>query len=50
MKRREALKTLGAMAGAAGAARVLPACGDNLGEPAPVGIHNIVVVMMESRS
>ncbi len=50
MKRREALKTLGAMAGAAGVARVLPACGDNLGDPLPVGIHNIVVVMMENRS
>ena len=49
MKRREALKTMGLMAGAAGAARVLPACGDPTDEPL-VGIHNIVVVMMENRS
>ena len=49
MKRRDALKTLGAMAGAAGAARVLPACGED-GAEYPVGIHNIVVVMFENRS
>ena len=49
MKRREALKTLGAMAGAAGAARVLPACSDD-GVEDPVGIQNIVVVMFENRS
>lgn len=48
MKRREALKTLGAMAGAAGAARVLPACATD--DDGPVGITNIVVVMMENRS
>jgi phospholipase C len=50
MKRREALKTIGAMAGAAGAATVLPGgCGDG-GSGLPPGIHHIVVVMMENRS
>jgi len=51
MKRRDALKTMGAMAGAAGAARVLPGCDDGGGaSPLPPGIHHIVVVMMENRS
>ncbi|MBZ0234881.1 MAG: alkaline phosphatase family protein [Deltaproteobacteria bacterium] len=49
MKRREALKTIGAMAGAAGAAKVLPACGDGASS-LPPGIHHVVVVMMENRS
>jgi phospholipase C len=49
MKRRDALKTLGALAGVGAAARVLPACGDG-GDDGPVGITNIVVVMMENRS
>ncbi|HVV82278.1 MAG TPA: alkaline phosphatase family protein [Kofleriaceae bacterium] len=48
MKRREALKTLGALAGAGVASRVLPSCGDNAEEPQ--GITNIVCVMMENRS
>jgi phospholipase C len=50
MKRREALKTIGALAGAAGAARVLPGCGDDGTSELPPGIHHIVVVMMENRS
>ena len=49
MNRRDVLKTLGALAGAGAAARVLPACGDG-GDDAPTGITNIVVVMMENRS
>ncbi len=49
MKRRDALKTMGAMAGAAGAARVLPGCDDG-GSSLPPGIHHIVVVMMANRS
>ncbi len=47
MNRRDALKTLGAMAGAAGATRVLPGCS---GDDGPVGIQNVVYVMMENRS
>ncbi|HUQ08605.1 MAG TPA: alkaline phosphatase family protein [Kofleriaceae bacterium] len=50
MKRRDALKTIGAMAGTAGAAKVLPGCGTDGGSGLPPGIHNIVVVMMENRS
>ena len=50
MKRRDALKTMGALAGAAGAARVLPGCGDDAGTRLPPGIHHVVVVMMENRS
>ncbi len=50
MKRREALKSMGAMAGAAGAARVLPGCGDDGGPNLPPGIHHVIVVMMENRS
>lgn len=49
MKRRDALKTIGAMAGAAGAARVLPGCGGD-GDSLSPGIHHVVVVMMENRS
>jgi len=48
MKRREALKTMGAMAGAAVGAKLLPGCGDDAG--APPGIDHIVVMMMENRS
>jgi phospholipase C len=47
MNRRDMLKAMGAMAGAASAARVLPGCGDNA---LPPGIEHIVVVMMENRS
>ena len=47
MKRRDALKTMGGLAGAAAAARVLPGCGDNA---LPPGIDHLVVVMMENRS
>jgi phospholipase C len=47
VKRREALKTIGAMAGAAGVAKVLTGCD---GPRRPAGIHHIVVVMMENRS
>lgn len=47
MKRRDALKTMGGLAGAAAASRVLPGCGDNA---LPPGIDHIVVVMMENRS
>lgn len=50
MKRRDALKTIGAMAGAAGAATVLPGGCDDGGSSLPPGIHHIVVVMMENRS
>ena len=57
MRRRDAQKTLAAKAGAAGAARLLPGCGDGDGgsppdapEVYPAGIHNIVYVMMENRS
>jgi phospholipase C len=50
MKRRDALKTIGAMAGAAGAASVLPGCGGDDATELPPGIHHIVVVMMENRS
>ncbi len=49
MKRRDALKTMGAL----GAASVLPGCGggdDDGTTPLPPGIHHIVVVMMENRS
>jgi phospholipase C len=55
--RRTALKTLGAMAGAAGAGRILPGCGEDSdgrdiqdGSNSQVGILNIVYVMMENRS
>jgi phospholipase C len=46
MKRRDALKTIGAMGAAAGAARVLPGCGGGDDEPG----ETIVVMMMENRS
>ena len=47
MKRRDALKTMGALAGATAGTRLLGACGDN---GLPPGIEHIVVVMMENRS
>ncbi len=47
MKRRDALKTIGAMAGAAGAATILPGGCDDGSGGLPPGIHHIVVVMME---
>src|SRR5262245_23719802 len=50
MKRRDALKTLGALAGAGAAARILPACGDNVEEKEPGAITNIVVMMLENRT
>src|SRR5688500_13639164 len=53
MKRRDALRSLGALAGAGAAARLLGACGDDdvAGTPPPRdGITTIVVVMMENRS
>jgi phospholipase C len=49
MNRRTALKSIGALAGAAGATRVLPGCGDG-GSSLPPGIHHVVVVMLENRS
>ncbi len=47
MKRRDALKTIGTLAGAAGLTRLLPACGDDDG---PVGITTYVYLMLENRS
>lgn len=48
MKRRDALKTLGGLAGAAGMARFLPGCSDE--GDRPVGITTIVYLMMENRT
>lgn len=45
--RRDVLRTLGGLAGAATLARLLPACADDDG---PVGITTIVYLMMENRS
>jgi phospholipase C len=47
MKRRDALKTLGGIAGTAGLSRLLGGCG---GDGDPVGITTIVYLMMENRS
>lgn len=47
MKRRDALKALGAMAGTAGMARFLPGCGDS---PPPSRGPTFVVLMLENRS
>lgn len=47
MKRRDALKALGALAGAAGTAKMLSACGS---DGPPPGIDTIVYLMMENRS
>jgi phospholipase C len=49
MRRRDALRTIGGLAGAAGMAKLLPACGDN-GDGGPVGITTIVYMMLENRS
>lgn len=46
MKRRDALKTLGALGATAGAARLLPGCGDDARPAGPT----TVVLMMENRS
>ncbi len=48
MKRRDALKTLGGLAGVASMAKFLPGCGD--GESRPKGITTYVYLMMENRS
>ena len=48
MKRRDALKTIGGLAGAAALSRVLPACG--AGNEGPDGITTYVFMMMENRS
>jgi phospholipase C len=48
MKRRDALKTIGGLAGAAGLAKFLPACGD--GDDGPVGITTYVYLMLENRT
>ncbi len=49
MKRRDVLKSLGAIAGAAGASRLLSACGGG-GDKGTPGIHNVVLLMQENRS
>ena len=48
MKRRDALKTIGGLAGAAGMARFLPGCGG--GDDGPVGITTYVYLMLENRT
>src|SRR6185503_16337667 len=51
MRRRTAIKTLGALGAAAAAPRFLTGFGDNDGGPVlPAGIDHIVVLMMENRS
>ena len=54
MRRRDALKSIGTLAGAGAASRLLAGCGDNLRGAAdaapPQGITTMVVVMMENRS
>jgi len=50
MKRRDALKTIGGLAGAAGMARLLPGCGGGGGDNGPIGITTYVYLMMENRS
>ncbi len=47
MKRRDALKTMGALAGAAAAPKLLAGCG---GDDGPGAIDTFVTVMMENRS
>ncbi len=49
MKRRDALKTIGSLAGAAGLARFLPGCSDS-DVDRPVGITTYVYLMLENRS
>jgi phospholipase C len=48
MKRRDLLKSMGAVAGAAGLSKFLPGCGSDDGGPGE--IKNIVLLMMENRS
>jgi len=48
MKRRDALKAMGGIAGAATLGKVLPGCGD--GDDGPTGITTVVYMMMENRS
>ncbi|MBP6633699.1 MAG: phosphoesterase [Kofleriaceae bacterium] len=52
MRRRDAIKTLGALAGASTVGRALPGCGDNAagGPDLPDGLTTLVVLMMENRS
>jgi phospholipase C len=47
MRRRDAIKAIGALTGAATASKLLSACGDNGG---PTGITTLVYLMMENRS
>ena len=49
MKRRDALKTIGGLAGMAGMSKLLPACGDD-GSDGPVGITTYVYLMLENRT
>src|SRR5262245_10465218 len=48
--RREALKTLGALAGTAAAARILPGCAGDEAPAVPGEITTMVFMMMENRS
>jgi phospholipase C len=48
MNRRDALKTIGGLAGAATLGRLLPACGSD--DDGPVGITTYVYLMLENRS
>jgi phospholipase C len=48
MKRRDALKAMGGLAGAATLGKVLPGCGG--GDDGPVGITTVVCLMMENRT
>jgi phospholipase C len=50
MKRRDALKTLGALASAGAASRLLPGCTDGDGAAQPGAIEHLVVLMMENRT
>jgi phospholipase C len=50
MRRRTAIKTLGALGAAAGAPRLLAGCGDDDRPEVAPGIDHLVVVMMENRS
>lgn len=49
MKRRDALKTIGGLAGVAGLTKLLPGCGSD-GPSRPPGISTIVYLMLENRS
>jgi phospholipase C len=48
MKRRDALKTIGGLAGAASLAKLVPGCGD--GDDGPDGITTYVYLMLENRT